>query len=421
MPSSAAAAQAQMSTAPASIEALERQIATEAVQAQSQLKLAAPPAAPIAQRVKRGLNRLFWTGAIIGIPVGAVALINLPYSPVRRPVAEAAPMLLMPSYISLDQNYRQALANVEAAKQLIDGATATADLALGEQKVNQAQANLDQLPTWVWNELPNTSSWWWYDWQLSRRGLDTARMEIGRLQGKVFQEKNAQTALNHAQQALTAAEQQYKQAKTPSEQQIALNAWQAGLDQMQQVPPNTLAGTMVQPQTAAAMRDFQMIGGLMTENQQSQTLIQAAKEFSWQAAQASQNSPHSEAAWQEVMNLRSEAIQRLKQISTEDRIGYAEAQKLMATYTAEQGKTKVRQQREVDAVRDYQQARSQINGLISDTSRSPKQINSAHTASQLEAIVRQLEDVDAGTTVYAEAQDLLISAKQKLKEWKIKP
>jgi hypothetical protein len=42
-----------------------------------------------------------------------------------------------------------------------------------------------------------------------------------------------------------------------------------------------------------------------------------------------------------------------------------------------------------------------------------------NTASRLEAIIRQLKAIDAGTTVYAEAQDLLISAKQKLKDWKI--
>ncbi len=402
------------------IEALEQRMAAEAVLTTPiPVKPAVPQALPVLQGFKRGCQRLLWTGIFVSIPVGAIALINLPYSPVRRPIAESAPMLLMPSYISMDQNYRQALANVEAAKQLIDGATAPADLELGEQKVKQAQANLDQLPTWVWNELPNTGSWWWYSRRLSRGGLDQARAEIGRLQGKVFQEKNAQTALAQAEQMLKIAEQQYKAAKTPLDQQIALNAWQAGLDQMQQVPADTLAGKMVSPKSDAARRDFQLIGGLITNNQQSQSLIQAAKAFSLQAAQASQNAPHSVTEWQKVLDLRSEAIQRLKQVSPDDPIGYAEAQKLMATYIAEQGQIRVRQQRESDAVQAYSQARSRIEDLISSVARDPQRMNPADIAGRLENIIRQLESVDTGTTVYAEAQDLLISAKQKLKEWKI--
>ncbi len=227
---------------PKTLNDLERQMALEAQVISTQVKRA--PLAAVQQTLQRTLKRLVWTGLLIGIPVGAVGLINLPYSPIRRPIAQSAPILLMPSYVSLDQNFRQATANLEAAKQLIDRATAPTDLELGEQKLTQAQQNLNQLPTWVWNDLPNTDSWWWYDWRFSRMGLNQARAELGRLQGKLFQEKNAQTALNQAEQVLKTATEQYQQAKTPLEQQIALQAWQAGLDQMQQVPKQTLAGTM---------------------------------------------------------------------------------------------------------------------------------------------------------------------------------
>jgi hypothetical protein len=62
--------------------------------------------------------------------VGATGLmwvINLPFPMIRWPVAKTAPILLLPSYISMDHNYRQAIAKVEQADQLINKATASAD------------------------------------------------------------------------------------------------------------------------------------------------------------------------------------------------------------------------------------------------------------------------------------------------------
>jgi hypothetical protein len=57
------------------------------------------------------------------MPVGVVWLANLPYPVIRRPVARTAPILLLPSYMSVEANYRQAIASVEQAEQLIENAT----------------------------------------------------------------------------------------------------------------------------------------------------------------------------------------------------------------------------------------------------------------------------------------------------------
>lgn len=403
---------------PKTLQEIEKEMALEA-QVVSTHTYKPTPIAAVKRSLQRTCQKLIWTGVLVGIPVGIIALINLPYSPIRRPVAQTAPILLMPSYISMDHNFRLGVANVEAAKQLIDGATAPADLELGEQKLNQTQKNLDHLPTWVWSELPNTSSWWWYDWRLNRLGLNQSRAELGRLQGKLFQEKNAQTILNQAEQTLKTAEQQYKQAKTPIEQQVALSAWQTGLDHIQQVPPQTLAGKMAKTKIATAQRDFEAIGGLITSNQESLSLINAAKEFSWQAAQASQHPPHTVTEWQQVLDLRQKAIQYLKQVSPEDKTGYTAAQRLLAEYEAQQGQIRVRHATEAQAVRSFEQAQAQINRLIENTPRDIKQIDHSYTASQLQQIISQLETIDNGTTVYPEAQGLLLSAKQKLKQWQI--
>ncbi len=82
----------------------------------------------------------------LGGLAGLIWLLNLPYPMIRRPVAKTAPILLLPSYLSMDSNYRQAIAKVEQADQLVNQATSLADLKLGQEKVTQAQKHLDALP-----------------------------------------------------------------------------------------------------------------------------------------------------------------------------------------------------------------------------------------------------------------------------------
>ncbi|MEO0352755.1 MAG: hypothetical protein AAF282_22170, partial [Cyanobacteria bacterium P01_A01_bin.15] len=91
---------------------------------------------------------------LLGLSAGVVAIaggiwfINLPYPMVRWPVARTAPMLLLPSFMRMDQNYRQVIIYTEQADQLINNATSAADFDLGEEKSVQAQKHLDRLPVW---------------------------------------------------------------------------------------------------------------------------------------------------------------------------------------------------------------------------------------------------------------------------------
>ena len=116
-----------------------------------------------AVKANRGvLSKIVWTAILLGIPVGMVWVANLPYPMIRRPLARTAPILLLPSYMSMDTNYREAIASVEQAEQLIEKATSPADLELGEQKVKKAQKNLDALPIDFLNEY-SEYRFWWYD------------------------------------------------------------------------------------------------------------------------------------------------------------------------------------------------------------------------------------------------------------------
>ncbi|MEM9508861.1 MAG: hypothetical protein AAGA16_14465, partial [Cyanobacteria bacterium P01_E01_bin.35] len=102
-------------------------------------------------RVNRSPSTFWWMTKIalgLGSLTGLIWVLNLPYPMIRRPVAKTAPIILLPSYLRMDRNYRQAIAKVEQADQLVNRATSLEDLKLGQEKVNQAQQNLDALPVW---------------------------------------------------------------------------------------------------------------------------------------------------------------------------------------------------------------------------------------------------------------------------------
>jgi hypothetical protein len=269
--------------------------------------------------LSRVWNKLIWTMALLGVPVGLLWLINLPYSPIRQSVARHAPLLLVPSYLSMDHHYRQAIAAIEQAAQLIDHPTSPSDLEVGAQELAEAQQHLDQLPIRLddWSDYQYD----WYSWRLTPVSLLNARTQAGRLKAKVFQETNAQTTLLQAEQSLTTAKQQYQQAKSLTDKQGAIALWQAALNQLEQVPMETLAGRTARQSLAASQRDFQAIVGLTAGDQRTVTLITAARQFSWQAAQAAQHPPHAVEEWQQIEALWQQAIHQLEGIPTSGSFG----------------------------------------------------------------------------------------------------
>jgi hypothetical protein len=336
--------------------------------------------------------------------------VNLPYPVIRRPVAQTAPILLLPSYISMDNHYRQAIASTEQAEQLINNATSPADIDLGEEKLEQAQESLDALPIRFLNDFPEYRSWW-YDWRFSYSQFDNARRRVGPLEAKVFQEKNAQAALLDAEQALNAAKQQYQQAATQVDKGLAIAAWQTALDQLATIPGQTLAGKMAQQKYVTAERDFAAIVGVAAGNERTSAMIEAARGFAWEAAKAGQNPPHSVEQWQQVENLWLRAIQGLERVPDDDLIGYAEAQQLLAEYNANLGEIRVRRENERISVVALQSAKDQIARLNNFVDGDV-----GYIASQLREIINDLEKVKGGTTAYLEAQELLLFANNKLNQ-----
>jgi len=199
---------------------------------------------------------------LIGIS-GFIWLVNLPYPMIRRPIARIAPILLLPSYISMDDNYRKAIALVEQADQLINQATSLADLELGAKKVQQAQKHLDALPVWFIGYEPKVfMTWFHHGFLFTLDEFKAARATVGRMEAKVFQEKNAMNQLQQSEALIQRAKQDYHQANNSVGKQEAIALWQTGIDQLTQLPPSTLAAKMAVPKLTIHNRDFEKISNI---------------------------------------------------------------------------------------------------------------------------------------------------------------
>ncbi|MEG3836837.1 MULTISPECIES: hypothetical protein [unclassified Microcoleus] len=358
-------------------------------------------------------GKIIFAGSLLGSAAGIIWLINLPFPMIRWPVAKTMPILLLPSFISMDHNYRQAIALVEQSDQLVNKATAVADFDLGEIKAKEAQKHLDALPVWFLGYYPKRyCSFFSCSWRFTLDEFQAARKNVGRMEAQIFQQKNAFTQLNQVEQTLNAAKQQYQQAKTAADRQKATVNWQSAIDQLNQIPAETLAGETAKKTLKAAERDFQAMGGVATGSVQADNLIEAAKEFAFSAAVAAKNPPHPAAQWEQIAQLWQEAINRLKLISV-DNPGYLDAQTKLAQYQKDLGTTQIRLEAEKDSAKALQAAKS----LFANLQNNVNSQNPDNSLSQLQQIINQLESVKSGTTVYPESQKWLQSARKKQQEW----
>jgi hypothetical protein len=358
----------------------------------------------------------FWghlkIGAIAGTTLaGGLWFVNLPYPMIRQPVAAVAPILLLPSFMRMDYDYRQAIALVEQADQLVNQATSAADFDLGSTKAKAAQKHLDALPVWFLGYYPGAyCGWFGCSWRFTYDEFKQARQSVGRMEATLFQEKNAQTQLGEADLAVGNAKQQFQEAPNEGEKQAAISQWQQGMDKLTEVPAATLAGKTAATKLAAYQRDFQQVVGFTANNARSGNLIQAARTFAETAQQGITGAALSAAAWEAVIQQWDQAIARLEQIKVEDS-DYKPAQTLLATYKKEQNQARVRLKTEQAAVQTFEDAEQLKERLIASADSSS--VN--QMSSQMQALESRLKKVPQGTTVYAEAQELLQFVQKRLK------
>lgn len=356
---------------------------------------------------------LFWGGAGLAGLAGLVYILNLPYPMIRWPVSKTIPLVLLPSYMKMDYDYRGAIANVEKADQLINQATSAADIELGEEKVNLAQNHLDGLPVWFLGYFPQRyCTLFSCSWRFTLDEYQGARQQVARMDAKVFQENNALTLLEEGQSQIEAAKSQYKQANSESDKQQAISLWQAGLDKLDQIPRQTVAGRMSEPQIRAYQRDFQQASGRAVGTQKTDTLIQAAAQYGMAAAQMSQNPPHAEEQWQEIIRLWDQGSHQLERVG-DDNPAYVQAQAKLAEYRKNAAMARIRLRNEQRSTQALNQAKSQITAWQRLAASST---NTGVLVSGLQDIIYDLDRVKSGTTATEEARSLRQFAEAKMQE-----
>ncbi len=260
--------------------------------------------------------------------------------------------------LNSEEHVQEARVLVEQVEQLVNKATTPASLALCEKKLNEAKKHLDELPV----SYTVSSSQEIYSRRSKRR-----------------------------------SKKRYSQQKIYYNQSVSNNQ---------------------NEQFASIRSRFEQLQAKVTElkaeSARTDTSITAAKQFAFAAAKAGQNSPHSAVRWQQIESLWSQAIDRLEAIPTGNS-GYLEAQKLLATYQTNLSTVQARRQVEQESVQALEQANGQIEALVASIPADAKSLDRNRTISHIQSIINQLEKVQNGTTTYVKAQELLLSAKNKLK------
>ncbi|MTJ12160.1 hypothetical protein FJR11_06035 [Anabaena sp. UHCC 0187] len=402
---------------------------------------------------------------------GILWVVNLPYPMIRQPVAQAAPLLLLPSFMSMDRHYRGAIDSLEQADQLISKATSTADIERGGEKVKEAKQHLENLPVWFLGYYPQRyCTLFGCSWKFTFDEFEQARQRVARLEAVAFQNNNALVPFNEAQKSLLAAKQQYQQAKNTKDRENAIAYWQTSIDKLDQISQQTFAGQNAQTQLAAYKRDFEnarvsnfisaaeefdleaqkvkpknsqaasdlwqqairRLEQVPNENpryvdaqklmaayqvkqttvvdQRSSTLIEAGKQYALAAANASQKPPHTAQKWEQIGDLWEKAIQQLEKIEVSEP-SYVEAQKLIAQYQTYLGTIKTRHQMESDAVEILKEANTKIEQLIASPPTDKNQIRS-----EIQRVMTQLNTIKPGTTAYTESQRLLTLANKRIQK-----
>lgn len=344
--------------------------------------------------------------------VGAVWVANLPFPPVRTTVARVAPIVLLPSFMSMDHHYRGAIAAVEQADQLVNNATSAADIELGAQKVDDAQGHLDQLPVWFLGYYPRAyCTFVGCQWRFTFDEFEAARKLVARTEAVVFQERNAQTQLQEGVKAAEAGKAAAIAATDMPTRQQAIAQWQAGIDQLKEVPPKTLAYQQLGPKLEAYTRDLKATAETAGSVQVVGDKLAIAKQYAWEAAKAAQNGPHPPETWERIIDLRRSAVARLKQIQPTD-ANYRDSQLKMVEYERDLGIAQKQQTLETQSARALKRAKTAIAQWQTRAVR-----NSADPSllGSLTQIMNTLDEVQPGTSSSQEAQQLRQRAEAHLK------
>ncbi|MCG5058671.1 MAG: hypothetical protein KA714_11885 [Limnoraphis sp. WC205] len=343
-------------------------------------------------------------GSLIFVGIMAILwFVNLPFPLIRWPISKTVPVLLFPTLMSMDYHYRKAISIAEQTEKLVQEAATSTEIDLGAENIQKAYQHLERVPVWFLEHDPKFfCAIFNCSWQFTPEEYQATQKNIQKIEAKIIQEQYAQKRLTEAEAALNSARQEYQKLQSGQRQVIA--AWQAAIDLFDQIPSDTLAGRLSENRSLTAQQDFEKKVDEATREKRGTTLIAAAQQFASQASNLAQDPPHPVERWEQVIDLWETAIRQLEKIS-EDNSSYAEAQKKLSEYRSNLEKIEERLQEEKDSVEAMEKAKKLIFEWRELTRSSDLDYRVMNR--KLAKIIYTLEEVKPGTTVNAEAQDLL--------------
>lgn len=189
-----------------------------------------------------------------GILTTVVFIANLPLPFIRQGVERTVPILLLPSYLSWDYNYRQAMPMVEEANQLINAPTTFADLDRAESILARARGHVDALPVIFPSHTRHRYYYPWY--RVSYDQFEQLRRSTGQMEAKLFQEQQNRILLSQAEADVKAAKEQFVQALSSQQQRASLSQWATALNTLKQISPHTLAGQLARTKLELLNTEF---------------------------------------------------------------------------------------------------------------------------------------------------------------------
>ena len=367
--------------------------------------------------MKQWGQKIVFSSLMIGIPLGFLWVVNLPYPAIRRPIHNRFPLLLLPSQIYIDNNYKQSVRYVRQGEQFIARATSIEDILLGEERLIKAQKYLDGIPFIPLEELQNSGYGYGRLYgSFSHFDMQRLRGDVGTLEAKIFQEKNAYDLLTESESAIDTAKEQYQQSSEPQDKQLAIKNWQSAINKLKEIPASTLAGKKAQLKYQNTREEFANEVGEIYANEELQTYVLAAQQFSNQALSLAKNPPHNLAKLQEIERLWSLAIAELESVPKEDLQAYLKSKQLIAEYSAKLAQIRLQKSAEKTSINAFNNAQKKVEKLLINTPANSQSLNVNRTIADLQNIINELDKVQKETTVWTESQKLKTFAGKKLKE-----
>ena len=191
---------------------------------------------------------------------GVLVILNLPYPKIRWFIARTAPILLVPSYMSMDFHYWGARSSLQQANSLLKSAVSFSDIKQVEAKITEVEKHLSSIPVWFLGYYPEVyCQKFTCSWNFSFEEFENIRTEIIHLETTTMREKQAFVPLVEAEQAYSGAKRELSIAKTKRQKELAIASMEAAIKITEEVPTGTLAKKKAEAQLKVYKRYYEKI------------------------------------------------------------------------------------------------------------------------------------------------------------------